>query len=165
MKLYEIDVALMTLFDQADEGEIPEDLEEQLGDLAIERAQKFQNICGLIFNLQAESDMCDAQRARFTARKKSADTKVKWLKDYMKRSMESMDEKKMIAGPHTLGVRANGGKVPIHLAGDIAEVPLAFRRAKEWILERDRIDEYHKHQKCLPPGLILGERGTHLSIR
>ena len=84
MTLYEIDNAILTLINE--DGEI-EDY-EAFEQLQMERDSKIENIALWCKNLDAEATALKAEEERLAERRKSAEAKIKRLRDYLGYALE-----------------------------------------------------------------------------
>ena len=80
MTLYEIDQAILDCVDM-ETGEVID--VEKLDELQLAKEEKIGNIAAFIKNLTAESKALKEEEDALAARRKSADKKIKSLKDYL----------------------------------------------------------------------------------
>ena len=104
MKLYEIVPAVAALADQDDFTK--EDL-IKLDELNLALKDKAGNIAAWTDNLESFISLCDAEEKRIKARKKTAENKVKWLKDYLKSGMQISGVKKIEFGTRSITLQNN----------------------------------------------------------
>lgn len=87
--LYEISAELEALMAQAavyaaeHEGELPEDISDQLEALEMTREAKLGNVARYVKNLKAEAEMLAPEIAALSKRKKTAESKALYLKTYL----------------------------------------------------------------------------------
>lgn len=85
MKLYEINQEIENCIDQ-ETGEIID--MDKLQQLSMEREQKIENIGCWIKNLESDIKALKAEEEAFYSRRKSAESKVKSLKDFLSYQLE-----------------------------------------------------------------------------
>ena len=87
MTLYEINKAIEDAFYSAMDPEtgeiISEEALEALDKLEEARADKVENIALFVKNLSAEAEAIKAEEEKLYARRKTAENRAKWLKDYL----------------------------------------------------------------------------------
>ena len=87
MTLYEINKAIEETFYSAIDPETGEILSDEalaaLDQLEEDRAVKVENIALFVKNLTAEADAIKAEEDRLHARRKTAENRAQWLKDYL----------------------------------------------------------------------------------
>ena len=82
MKLYEIEEAIMDVFDP-ETGEILD--EDKLTKLEMERDKKIENIALYIKNLESDAEQIKAEKNALAAREKSAKNKAESLRTFLSR--------------------------------------------------------------------------------
>jgi len=118
--LYELIPAFTALVEQDDFTE--EDL-HQLDELNLAIADKAYNIASWTDNLESFIALCAAEEKRIKARKKSAENKVTWLKDYLKWGMQEAGLKKIECGTRSITLQNNPPKLVID---DEAAIPAKY---------------------------------------
>lgn len=89
MKLYELSFALETALMTAEryaaehEGELTDSLYSELEMLEGQKADKVLDICRAIKNLSAEAEAIGNEIKNLTSRKRTAERKAEWLKQYL----------------------------------------------------------------------------------
>jgi hypothetical protein len=89
MKLYEIKNEIELLIQSAveyaaeHEGELPENFDEQIDRLELEKADKISNIIRYIKNESGLADMLKHEEDVIKSRRQASEKKVEWLKNYL----------------------------------------------------------------------------------
>lgn len=122
--LYKIDNELLKILNNPnpETGELDAEALENWG---LSRFEKQKNIALYIKDMDYGVSVIDAEMKRLREMKESAVKKSDWLKDYLKRSMDLMDEKSLDFGPHTVKIVNNPPSVMIT---NDAALPTRFAR-------------------------------------
>lgn len=95
-KLYELVGDFNKVFEYMEDEEIDiETLENTLECIECEIEEKAENYGRIIKNLTVEIDGLKAEEERLSARRKSCESKVKWLKDNLFNAMKAMEKMKI----------------------------------------------------------------------
>ena len=160
------------LIDSIEGEEITPELEAAVQQLLEQRDNthdqwliKVDNYCAAITNRHALSKQRKAEAERLSKLAASDSTRVDWMKQQLKKCLESQGVKNLSLQRFHLTIRKNGGVLPIKLACEIAQLPPQFQRI-EVSADNSAI------RKALESGDIeaqqiaqFGERETHLSVR
>jgi hypothetical protein len=121
---------------------------------------KADNYAALITELERRAEVRRAESKRLADRARIDEANASFLRSRLKGVFERRGIKTIDTARFRLSIRANGGKAPIDLHG---EVPESFSRV---VLEpdRERIREALERGDALPFATLM-ERGTSLSIR
>lgn len=95
MNLFELTenyVKFFAEFENADE--ITDEMQEMANNLNVEIEEKCDNYAKMIKNLEADVEAFKNQEKKFNEKRKSAENKVKWLKQNLQASMELQGRKK-----------------------------------------------------------------------
>lgn len=93
MNLYEINSAYQEALNEAmeaaeqNDGLIPDDLDDELEEIGIEREQKIQSCIGYYKNENAIADMLEAEIKALTARKHAHESHAEWMKNYLSKNV------------------------------------------------------------------------------
>ena len=108
MNLFELTenyVKFFTEFENADE--ITDEMQEMADNLNIEIEEKCDNYGKMIRNLEADVEAFKNQEKIFNQKRKSAENKVKWLKQNLQASMELQGRKKVKTDLFSFNIQKN----------------------------------------------------------
>lgn len=114
MNLFELTenyVKFFTMLEEADE--ITEELEEMADNLNVEIEEKCDNYGKMIRNLEADVEAFKNQEKIFNEKRKSAENKVKWLKQNLQASMELQGRKKVKTDLFNFNIQKNAPSLEI----------------------------------------------------
>lgn len=96
MNLYEINKELQELIFSAvdDDGVFDEEFESEINGIALLREEKLLNCAKYIKNEMAFIDMIKAEEKALSARRKSIENRVEWIKKYVLSNMEAGEKVK-----------------------------------------------------------------------
>ena len=147
---------------EASDGEITPDIEAVMESLARNLNDKVDACAGYIRYLEAKVEISRTEAKRYTDRARSADQRLKWLKERLLHFMEFHQVTRLEATRNTLLIAAKGGKRPVQIL-DEDQVPADFR-VYTWSLDKEAIRTQLEDGQAVP-GVQLGERGKSLRIR
>lgn len=180
--LFNITADLLQLYDAIDEvgavdetGRDPKAAEDErllaawLAALEAEEGQKVDAYAALIFQLDMEGEKARTMATSYTAKARTREERVRWLKTRLIEHMLATGRKKLVgASGQSLSVQAAGGKAPVVFSdavekGDFSGVPAEFIVAKP-VIDKDKV------RAALEAGEVLefaslAERGVILRIR
>lgn len=108
MNLFELTenyVKFFTEFENADE--VTEEMQEMADNLNVEIEEKCDNYGKMIRNLEADVEAFKNQEKIFNEKRKSAENKVKWLKQNLQTSMELQGRKKVKTDLFSFNIQKN----------------------------------------------------------
>ncbi|KXA10154.1 siphovirus Gp157 family protein [Finegoldia magna] len=114
MNLFELTenyVKFFTEFDNADE--ITDEMQEMANNLNVEIEEKCDNYAKMIKNLEADVEAYKNQEKIFNEKRKSAENKVKWLKQNLQASMELQGRKKVKTDLFSFNIQKNAPSLEI----------------------------------------------------
>lgn len=111
LELTENYVKFFTMLEEADE--ITEELEEMADNLNVEIEEKCDNYGKMIRNLEADVEAFKNQEKIFNEKRKSAENKVKWLKQNLQASMELQGRKKVKTDLFNFNIQKNAPSLEI----------------------------------------------------
>lgn len=114
MNLFELTenyVKFFTEFENADE--ITEEMQEMADNLNVEIEEKCDNYAKMIRNLEADVEAYKNQEKIFNEKRKSAENKVKWLKQNLQASMEQTGRKKVKTDLFSFNIQKNAPSLEI----------------------------------------------------
>lgn len=114
MNLFELTenyVKFFTEFDNVDE--ITDEMQEMANNLNVEIEEKCDNYAKMIKNLEADVEAFKNQEKIFNDKRKSAENKVKWLKQNLQASMELQGRKKVKTDLFSFNIQKNAPSLEI----------------------------------------------------
>lgn len=114
MNLFELTenyVKFFTEFENTDE--ITEKMQEMADDLNVEIEEKCDNYAKMVRNLEADVEAFKNQEKIFNEKRKSAENKVKWLKQNLQASMELQGRKKVKTDLFSFNIQKNAPSLEI----------------------------------------------------
>ena len=142
--------------------EVQEVFESLRKELDTEFASKMDSIAAMITNLQAMAKVRKDEASRLARLAEIDENKAKYVKEWVKQTLQSMDVPKLKTDRYNITVANNGGKQPLEITGDVPPDYLTVTQVSE--VNKDLI----RHR--LDSGDDLGfarylDRGTHLRIK
>lgn len=114
MNLFELTenyVKFFTEFESADE--VTEEMQEMADNLNVEIEEKCDNYAKMIRNLEADVEAFKNQEKIFNEKRKSAENKVKWLKQNLQASMDLQNRKKVKTDLFSFNIQKNAPSLEI----------------------------------------------------
>lgn len=114
MNLFELTenyVKFFTEFENVDE--VTEEMQEMADNLNVEIEEKCDNYGKMIRNLEADVEAFKNQEKIFNEKRKSAENKVKWLKQNLQASMELQGRKKVKTDLFSFNIQKNAPSLEI----------------------------------------------------
>lgn len=125
--LYEISNGMKMLLDALEDGELElEDIADTVESLELEMADKVEQCCFVLRNMEAEMKACEEEEKRFKERKQVLANKIERFKGYILTSMQAAEMTKIDAGRFKVSRRNAGGKAPVKVLCDPRELPEEF---------------------------------------
>ena len=164
LKLYEIErnyLEALDLFTDPD-TEIPaEVVADTLEAIEGEFEIKAIRVAGFARQMEAEAEAIKDAEERMGKRRKSLESRAKWLKDYVKIGMEAMGLKKLPSAWFVLSVAKTPPSVDVF---DEAAIPGEFKRTvTETKIDKTAIKAAIDGKRVVPGARLVN--GTRLSIR
>lgn len=122
---------------------------------------KLEGCCKVVMNLIALEENLRKESLRFAQRATTTANRVRWLKEYMKRSLEKIGKDKFTAGLFDLRIQKNPISVEIK---DEGLVPEEYRLRVELHFNKTEIARHVQATGEIPPGIEV-RQGTHLRIK
>jgi hypothetical protein len=143
-----------------------DELREGLG---VEMETKVDNLAAYIRMLKARAAIRTEEMERLKMRARIDEDNAAWLSDMLKGEMVALQTPKMETRRFKVSVAKNGGKTPLLIPQHLKDVPTDappeyVKTLTQHVLLTDKMREDLEAGKEIP-GVALGERGTHLSIR
>ncbi len=164
LKLYEIErhyLEALDLFTDPD-TEIPaEVVADTLEAIEGEFEVKAIRVAGFARQMEAEAEAIKAAEERMEKRRKSLESRAKWLKDYVKIGMEAMGQKKLSSAWFVLSVAKTPASVDVF---DEAAIPGEFKLTETITkIDKTAIKAALGLKQEVPGARLVN--GTRLSIR
>lgn len=122
MNLFELTenyIKFFTEFENADE--VTEEMQEMADNLNVEIEEKCDNYAKMIRNLEADVEAFKNQEKIFNEKRKSAENKVKWLKQNLQASMELQGRKKVKTDLFSFNIQKNAPALDITSEDNIGD--------------------------------------------
>ena len=163
LKLYELPEAFRAIEAeiQANDGELPPDLEERLDALEGNLEDKADAIAALIRDAEVESIAVKVELDRLTVKRQHLTGKAERLKSYLHDQLVMMGRPNVKGARFAVRVQKNG-QPAIRWTGLVDEIPDEFRRV-EVSLNGHAARDFYKATGSLPDGFEV-TYGTHLRI-
>lgn len=164
--LYEISNGMKMLLDALENGDLElEDIADTVESLELEMADKVEQCCFVLRNMEAEMKSCEEEEKRFKERKQALKNKIERFKGYILTSMQAAEMTKIDAGKFKVSRRNSGGVAPLKLLCEVKELPKEFQTVVTEILPNN-----DAMRKFLADGgqsdlFFLGERSQYISIK
>lgn len=164
--LYEISNGMKMLLDALENGDLElEDIADTVESLELEMADKVEQCCFVLRNMEAEMKACEEEEKRFKERKQALANKIERFKGYILTSMQSAEMTKIDAGRFKVSRRNSGGVAPLKLLCEAEELPKEFQ-----IVVTEIKPNNDAMRKFLADGnqselFFLGERSQYILIK
>ena len=122
-KLYELTADLLTLQEMLEENVDEQVLIDTLEGVQGEYELKLEAYCKVIKNLEADMEALKNEAKRLTDKRKVLENNVDRLKKAMFDSMKLTGTEKVKGALFTVAIQRNGGKLPVIVDVDVAELP------------------------------------------
>jgi hypothetical protein len=164
LKLYEIErnyLDALELFTDPDTDIPLEAVADTLEAIEGEFEIKAIRVAGFARQMEAEAEAVKAAEDRMEKRRKSLESRARWLKDYVKVGMETLGQKKLSSPWFVLSIARNPPAIDIY---DEAAIPGEFKRTvTETKIDKSAIKAAIDAQRVVPGARLVN--GTRLSIR
>jgi Gp157 protein len=138
-----------------------EAISDTLEGLSGELEDKAINVAKFLRNLEATAEAIKNAEAEMARRRKALENRAKWLKDYLKGSMEHTGISKIECPYFKLAIQKNPAAVSIL---DEAAIPQRFKeKVITWKISKTAIKEALKTGEVVPGAALVN--GTRLAIR
>ena len=166
--LYEItrELVILNNLDEADltNGQEGNDKLEQfkqaLDNLNMKFIDKVCNIVKFIKNLEGHREVLATEAKRLAERKRLFDSRIDWLKNYLKKSIEATQSEKIRYSLFTIYVAPSQPSVEVRNIDEVDEEFIKIRKE----VDKIKIMEQVKFTGVIPRGVDI-VHGTHLVIR
>jgi hypothetical protein len=156
---------VMSLLEDPDED--PEVINDTLEAIAGNIEAKVDGYGAVIRNLEAKRAAVDAEAKRLANRRQTLDNRIARMKTAVTEAMRLIGKKKIDGNLFSFTLAQNGGKRPIVIDAELADIPANFVKIS-MSPDKDAIAEYleaaaAEHVDC--PWAHFAERGESLRIR
>lgn len=139
MNLFELTenyVKFFTEFENVDE--VTEEMQEMADNLSVEIEEKCDNYGKMIRNLEADVEAFKNQEKIFNEKRKSAENKVKWLKQNLQASMELQGRKKVKTDLFSFNIQKNTPSLEIR---DEKNIDDSYYRVERILNKRELLND------------------------
>lgn len=165
MNLYELTGDILKLQNLLASGEVvdAELLKDVITDTEADYEEKIESYAMVIKNLSADIAALKEEADRLTSRRKTLEANIDSLKSRMFDSMKATNTPKIKGRLFTISIQANGGKIPVIVDVDTADLPDNLVK----IEEKPDLDAISKYIAANPDTKLahFGERGESLRIK
>lgn len=166
MTTFDLAADWLALIDAIDDagGELTPELEARLAALEAASADKLDALANVVEHYRGVALVARAAKERFAAKEQAAERAAGRVLARAKALLEAGGQKRVTtAGGWVFAVCANGGKPPLAVTCDPAELPPEFQR-RTVAADLDAIRAALEAGAALPFASV-GERGTHLRLK
>ena len=164
LSLYELSSTYLKALDDLTDPELDLPLEvvndtlETLGD---EMETKAINVTKFMRNMEATANAIKEAETQMAKRRKALENRIKWMKDYLKGSMEHTGITKIECPYFKLSIQKN--PVSVNILNE-AKIPTQFKeQVISWKIDKTAIKNAIKSGETIPGAELLN--GTRLVIR
>ena len=165
MNLYELTGDILKLQDLLASGEVvdAELLKDVITDTEADYEAKIESYAMVIKNLSADIAALKEEADRLNSRRKTLEANIDSLKSRMFDSMKATNTPKIKGRLFTISIQANGGKIPVIVDVDTADLPDELVK----IEEKPDLDAISKFIAANPDTKLahFGPRGESLRIK
>ena len=101
------------------------EIQQRIEQLGVELVGKVDSLAGVLRRIPRDIADYKAERDRFAAKANAAERGLKWLKEYVARTMREHGWKHLKTERNTIALRGNGGVQPLEIT-DAAAVPKQY---------------------------------------
>ena len=143
--LYELTGDFLTLMDMLEDEECDEQcIMDTLESVEYEIEEKADGYAKIIKSLESDIEGLSKEADRLTARKKTYENRIKWLKQNLEMCMRATGKKKFTTDLFSFGIQKNGGKRKLVIDVDVENIPEQYRIKQPDAIDGDSIREYLK---------------------
>ena len=143
--LYELTGDFLTLMDMLEDEECDEQcIMDTLESVEYEIEEKADGYAKIIKSLESDIEGLSKEADRLTARKKTYENRIKWLKQNLEMCMRATGKKKFTTDLFSFNIQKNGGKRKLVIDVDVENVPEQYRIKQPDAIDGDSIREYLK---------------------
>lgn len=143
MKLYEIAEQYKALEVMLYDGEVDEQLIwDTLEGIDMEFEEKADNYAKLIKGLAADAEVLKKEEERLYCRRKALENRASWLKSKLEENMRFIGKTKFKTELFSFNIQKNGGKQPLMIADNLADIPMKFLVQQDPVPNKEAIRAY-----------------------
>jgi len=164
LSLYELSSTYLKALDDLTDPELDlpvEAVNDTLEALGDEMETKAINVTKFMRNMEATASAIKSAEAEMAKRRKSLENRIKWMKDYLKGSMEHTGITKIECPYFKLSIQKTPASVNIL---NEAKIPTQFKeQVLSWKIDKTAIKNAIKSGEAIPGAELVN--GTRLAIR
>jgi len=164
LSLYELSSTYLKALDDLTNPELDlpvEAVNDTLEALGDEMETKAINVTKFMRNMEATASAIKSAEAEMAKRRKSLENRIKWMKDYLKGSMEHTGITKIECPYFKLSIQKTPASVNIL---NEAKIPTQFKeQVLSWKIDKTAIKNAIKSGEAIPGAELVN--GTRLAIR
>ena len=143
--LYELTGAFLELMDMLEDEECDEQcIMDTLESVEYEIEDKADGYAKIIKSLESKVNGLSKESDRLTARKKTYENRIKWLKQNLEMCMRATGKRKFTTDLFSFNIQKNGGKRKLVVDVDVEKVPEKYRIKQPDAIDGESIREYLK---------------------
>ncbi len=143
--LYELTGQFLELMDMLQDEDCDEQcIMDTLESIEFEIEDKADGYAKIIKSLESNVEGLSKEADRLTARKKTYENRIKWLKQNLEMCMRATGKRKFTTDLFSFGIKKNGGKRKLVIDVDVEKVPEKYRIKQPDAIDGDSIREYLK---------------------
>ena len=142
-RLYEIAEQYKALEEMLYDGEIDEQvIRDTLEAIDMEFEDKADNYAKLIKGMKADAKTLKEEEERLYARRKALENRATWLMSQLEENMRFTGKTKFKTSLFSVNIQKNGGKQPLEITENLADIPMKFLIQQEPVPNKEAIREY-----------------------
>ena len=142
-KLYEIAEQYKALEEMLYDGETDEQvIKDTLEAIDMEFEDKADNYAKLIKGMRADAEILKKEEERIYARRKALENRASWLMGQLEENMRFVGKTKFKTPLFSFNIQKNGGKQPLEITENLADIPMKFLIPQDPIPNKEAIREY-----------------------
>ena len=143
--LYELTGAFLELMDMLEDEECDEQcIMDTLKSVEYEIEDKADGYAKIIKSLEVKVNGLSKESDRMTARKKTYENRIKWLKQNLEMCMRATGKRKFTTDLFSFNIQKNGGKRKLVVDVDVEKVPEQYRIKQPDAIDGESIREFLK---------------------
>lgn len=143
--IYELTGEYLELMNMLEDEEVDEQtIIDTLEALDGEIENKADNYAKIIRSLESDIDGISKENDRLTARKKTYENRIKWLKQNLEMCMRTIGKKKFTTDLFSFNIQKNGGKHKLTIDVDVENIPEEYRIKQPDAVDGEKLRDYLK---------------------
>lgn len=145
--IYELTGEFLQLLDMLEDEEVDEQvIMDTLESVEYEIEDKADGYAKIIKALESDVDGIQKENDRLSARKKTYENRIKWLKQNLEMCMRATGKKKFTTDLFSFNIQKNGGKRKLTIDVDVENIPEEYRIKQPDAVNGDKLREYLKEK-------------------